>query len=59
MYTDAYLYCKATSTVEPLARFDVGIKEARRVVKKIDKRTFFERTGPPSGVITLGIKLVG
>ena len=41
-YTGAYLYCKATSTVEPFARVDVGVKEAQRVVKKVDKRTFFE-----------------
>jgi hypothetical protein len=56
-YMGAYLYCKATSTVEPFARVDVGVKETRRVVKKVDKRTFFERTRPPSGGITLGIPL--
>jgi hypothetical protein len=53
----AYLYCKATSTVEPFARVGVSVKEARRVVKKVDKRMFFERTRPPSGGITLGIPL--
>jgi hypothetical protein len=56
-YMGTYLYCKATSTVEPFARVDVGVKEAQRVVEKVDKRTFFERTRPPSGVITLEIQL--
>jgi hypothetical protein len=31
-----YLHGKATSAVKPLARIDVGLKKAFRVIKKVD-----------------------